>query len=118
MRVASAFALLTVGLFSQSSLDTANLMAQMPDTDCPAQIKYFSLQHLAPDKMDDGDRELVRKRQKDLIAEAQFYGYDLIAGNWTYDQSVCLYCPPRCYCATSRNFQKCFTEMRLPMFLR
>ena len=68
---------------------TMNLMAQSSDSGQPQQIKYFSLQHLAADKMDAGDRELLRRRQKELTAESQFYGYDLTVGTWTYDQTVC-----------------------------
>lgn len=87
--LASALALLIPGLCCLSPLNTARLMAQAPDSDRPAQIKYFSLQHLAADEMDDGDRELLHKRQKELNTEAQFYSYDLTAGSWTYDQTVC-----------------------------
>jgi hypothetical protein len=55
----------------------------------PQQIKYFTLEHRSPDSMDAADRELLRTRQKDLIIEAQIYGYDITTSDWTYDQSVC-----------------------------
>jgi len=55
----------------------------------PEEIKYFSLEHRAPDAMDSADRDLLRARQKELISEAQFYGYDITTGNWTYDQAIC-----------------------------
>ena len=84
-----ALILLCGGLFLWPSFGAASLMGQMSDSDRPQQIKYFSLQHIAPDQFDDSDRELLRKRQKELVAEAQFYGYDLTAGKWTYDQTVC-----------------------------
>jgi hypothetical protein len=73
-----AFLFLACTLFAQM-----NLPAQPPE------IKYFSLEHRTPNAMDSADRDLLRARQKELINEAQFYGYDITTGNWTYDQAVC-----------------------------
>src|SRR5271165_2288417 len=79
-RVVSIFALLLLA---------SNLLAQMYSPSHPEEIKYFSLEHRAPDAMDSADRDLLRARQKELISEAQFYGYDITTGNWTYDQAIC-----------------------------
>jgi len=53
------------------------------------QIKYFSLEHRAADLIDNADRELLHRRKKELIAEAQFFGYDVTTSGWTYDQAIC-----------------------------
>src|SRR5271156_5170461 len=67
----------------------STLFAQMNLPAPPPEIKYFSLEHRTPNAMDSADRDLLRARQKELINEAQFYGYDITTGNWTYDQAVC-----------------------------
>jgi hypothetical protein len=54
-----------------------------------AKIQYFSLEHRAPDQMEPADAELFKKRKRDVLAEAEFYGYDMSAGQWAYEQSVC-----------------------------
>jgi hypothetical protein len=53
------------------------------------QIKYFSLEHREAKHIDDADRELLHGRMKELIAEAQFFGYDILTPGWTYDQAIC-----------------------------
>ena len=88
--VSGAFLLLACGLFFQSRHGASSAMAQVVmDSERPQQIKYFSLQHLAPDAMDSADRDLLRARHKEIVNEAQFYGYDITTGNWIYDQAVC-----------------------------
>jgi hypothetical protein len=86
--VTGALIFLSKGLLTHSQL-AMSLVAQSSDFERPQQIKYFSLRHLAPEAMDNSDRELLRVRRKELMSEAQFYGYDLTAGNWTYDQTIC-----------------------------
>ena len=77
---------LTAQTESPSAQSAAQGAAQVEDQ---AKIKYFSLEHRAPDAMDSADRGLLRARQKELIGEAQFYGYDITTGNWSYDQAIC-----------------------------
>lgn len=92
-RIASVCAILLVigGLCSQPNWSTAQV--NPAPSDQPQQIKYFSLEHRAPDAMDSADRELLRARRKELISEAAFYGYDITTGNWIYDQAVCQQLP-------------------------
>lgn len=88
-RIASLCALLLVtgGLLLQPNSSAAQVTAAPSE---PAQqIKYFSLEHRSPDAMDSADRELLRARRKELTGEAEFYGYDITAGNWIYDQAIC-----------------------------
>lgn len=66
-----------------------SLIAQSIESGHSQQIKYFSLRHIDADKMDASDRELLSAHRKELVTEAQFYGYDLTTGTWTYDQTVC-----------------------------
>ena len=84
-----AFLLLANGLSLLSCFWANQAIAQSVQSEHPQQIKYFSLEHRAPDAMNSADRELLRTRQKELISETQFYGYDLTNGNWVYDQAVC-----------------------------
>ena len=86
-RLARGSVLLASILFLQTCL--VNFVAQSQDSGQTPQIKYFSLEHLPPEKMDTADRELLRARNKELVAETQFYGYDLRSPNWTYDQTIC-----------------------------
>lgn len=60
-----------------------------PQAGHPKQIKYFSLEHRTPEAIDAADRDLIAARRKELIAEAQFYGYDITASGWIYDQAIC-----------------------------
>ena len=39
--------------------------------------------------MSDGDRRLVDSRKKELVSEAEFFGYDINAPGWTYQQAIC-----------------------------
>ena len=88
-RITSASALLLAasGLFLQSSCEAIAQAA--PGNGHPQQIKYFSLEHRTPGAMDSADRGLLRVLRKELVAEAQFYGYDITTSDWTYDQAIC-----------------------------
>jgi len=89
-RVIPATLVLSAGwLFSLPQMGAAAPMTQAAGSETPQRIKYFSLEHLPPDKMSDADRGLLHQRQKELLEEAQFYGYDLTSGSWNYDQSIC-----------------------------
>jgi len=52
-------------------------------------LQYFSLEHRSADQLDPQDAGLLQKRKRDVLAEAEFYGYDVSAGGWTYEQVVC-----------------------------
>lgn len=55
----------------------------------PSKIRYFSLEHRTPDRMSEGDRDVLQSRKKALVEVAQIYGYDLLSGQWTYEQALC-----------------------------
>ena len=53
-------------------------------------LQYFTLEHRTPEQIEAQDAELISKRKRDILAEAEFYGYGMSAGSgWTYEQSVC-----------------------------
>src|SRR5215471_16104067 len=52
-------------------------------------LQFFSLEHRAPEQWVPADSDLLKNRKRDVLAEAEFYGYDLGAGGWSYEQSVC-----------------------------
>lgn len=88
-RIASVFSLFLVtgGLLLQPNRSAAQ--ENTASSEGSRQIKYFSLEHRAPDAMDNADRDLLRARRKELTSEAEFYGYDITSGNWIYDQAIC-----------------------------
>jgi hypothetical protein len=90
-RLASAgiFLLLATGLFFQSHRCLAQTVIESRPAGPPQQVKYFSLEHRTPDQMDSADRELLQARQKEILLEAQFYGYDITTPSWIYDQAIC-----------------------------
>ncbi len=56
-------------------------------------LQYFALEHRSPAQIEPQDAELLSKRKRDILAEAEFYGYDMSAAGWTYEQSVCTQMP-------------------------
>jgi hypothetical protein len=56
-------------------------------------LQYFALEHRSPDQIEPQDAELLSKRKRDILAEAEFFGYDTSAAGWAYEQSVCTQMP-------------------------
>src|SRR5262249_7429036 len=52
-------------------------------------LQFFSLEHRAPEQWVPPDSDLLKNRKRDVLAEAEFYGYDLGADGWSYEQSIC-----------------------------
>ncbi|MGC2636983.1 MAG: hypothetical protein WA294_07375 [Acidobacteriaceae bacterium] len=50
---------------------------------------HLSLAHRTADQMSAGDAALIQQKHAEIATEALFWGYDLSAGTWTYDQVVC-----------------------------
>lgn len=48
-----------------------------------------ALQHLAPDSMSASDQAALRAHRRELAEAARIYGYNLAAGNWSYEQTLC-----------------------------
>jgi hypothetical protein len=59
------------------------------DTPPPVKTEYLQLDHLPSSQLDPADASLIHKKQREITAEAAFFGYDLNAGGWDYDKSSC-----------------------------
>lgn len=55
----------------------------------PAPAHHIQLVHLVPDAMGMQDSDTLHIRQAELIQAARIYGYNLEAGSWTYEQTLC-----------------------------
>ena len=51
--------------------------------------RHLPIQHRAPDAMSAADRAALASRQRELVETAKIYGYNLEAGNWSYEQTLC-----------------------------
>lgn len=49
----------------------------------------LSLEHRSPDAMSATDRAALDSRQREVVSTARIYGYNLEAGNWSYEQTLC-----------------------------
>ncbi len=56
-------------------------------------LQYFVLEHRLPEQIKPADAELLTKRKRDVLAQAEFYGYDMRTGGWSYEQPVCTMMP-------------------------
>ncbi len=96
--LASTLALLFL-LHSVVFAQTAPASGQAPSISDPEQtgtvlssedkLQYFVLEHRSPDQIHPADADLLKKRMHDVLAEAEFYGYDMSAGGWSNEQAVC-----------------------------
>jgi hypothetical protein len=48
-----------------------------------------AMEHLAPQAMSASDRASVESHRNEIIEGAEIYGYNLVAGDWTYRQTLC-----------------------------
>jgi hypothetical protein len=55
----------------------------------PQYVRYFSLEHRSAAQMNPEDRDLLQSRSRELSIAAEIFGYDISAGNWTVDQTIC-----------------------------
>lgn len=56
----------------------------------PATAQQASgFQHLNPLSMNPADRAALQSHRSEIIESAEIYGYNLVAGNWTYRQTLC-----------------------------
>ena len=69
-------------------IPAAALFAQQPGTEPPA-TPYLETREFPADRMPAADADLVRAKQKEILKEAAFFGYDLSSGNWGHDEILC-----------------------------
>jgi hypothetical protein len=63
--------------------------AQPADIPSPANTQYLELEHFPSSKLDPAVSSLIRARQHEIAAEAAFFGYNLSAAGWDFDQTSC-----------------------------
>jgi hypothetical protein len=51
--------------------------------------REITVRHLAPDAMSLSDQAALENHRAELVAVARLYGYDLAAGNWSDEQTLC-----------------------------
>ncbi|HEY1807866.1 MAG TPA: hypothetical protein VGG42_04845 [Acidobacteriaceae bacterium] len=106
-------ATLSVFLLAAWSLSFASLSAQ---TTLPAastaesagseQPRFLQLEHRSAIQADPADVAFLRSKASAIATEAAFFGYDLHASNWTWNEAVCPEFPDRLllhYQRTSRD---------------
>lgn len=54
-----------------------------------ASAPYTMFEVRPAEKMDPQDVAVVKTKHREIVTEAAFWGYDLSAGHWTWDQVVC-----------------------------
>jgi hypothetical protein len=91
--VALAAVLSVVSIFPPVAGSLASLAfaqeSRSADTPPSPIPQYIELDHRTPAQFDPADVSLIRAKQREIAGEAAFFGYDLSASGWDYDQSVC-----------------------------
>jgi hypothetical protein len=81
----------------------------------PTDAKYLQLEHHPSSQIDATDRSLIHAKQREINTEATFFGYDLNAGEWDYDESSCPAIPDQLILHYRRQFsggaQSLFTAL-------
>jgi len=81
----------------------------------PTDAKYLQLEHRPSSQLDSADLSLIRTRQREINTEATFFGYDLNAGEWDYDETSCPAIPDQLVLHYRRQFsggaQSLFTAL-------
>jgi hypothetical protein len=54
-----------------------------------AQQPLARMRHLDSQEMSTADRAIVQAHRTEILEGAEIYGYNLVAGNWTYLQTLC-----------------------------
>jgi hypothetical protein len=75
------------------------------DTPSSPVSQYLELEHRSPSEIPPADLSLIRAKQREIAAEAAFFGYDLNASGWDYDQSVCPLLPDELVLHYRRQFR-------------
>lgn len=56
-------------------------------------LQYFVLEHRSPEQIEPADAAVLKRRKSDVLAQAEFYGFDMDTRGWSYEQSVCTMMP-------------------------
>jgi hypothetical protein len=81
----------------------------------PTDAKYLQLEHHPSSQLGPADLSLIHAKQHEISTEAAFFGYDLNAGEWDYDQTSCPAIPDQLVLHYRRQFtggaQSLFTAL-------
>ena len=93
------FAKRTSGLLALATLSLAFIFAapavqaaqanRAADTPPSESSQYLHLEHVPSSGLDSASLAVVHAKQREIAAEATFFGYNLRAGEWEYDESSC-----------------------------
>jgi hypothetical protein len=85
--ILSVFGLLCpAGSRSLRAAAQETLPADVPQ---PLKTTYLQLDHRPSSQLPPADNALIHARQKEIAAEAAFFGYDVRAGEWDFDETTC-----------------------------
>lgn len=88
-RIVCAVGLCATWVLAAPSL-SRNAAAQNQQAESTAgNDKSVALENLSATEMHPEDASLVDKKRREIAQEAEFFGYDLNSGSWTYDQVLC-----------------------------
>ena len=108
----SLFGTLAVSFIPLKSVAQDSRPADLPP---PTDAKYLQLEHHPSSQIAAADQPLIRTRQREINAEATFFGYDLNAGEWDYDETSCPAIPDQLILHYRRQFsggaQSLFTAL-------
>lgn len=68
---------------------SAGPVRALQSENAPANAPYTMFEVRPAEQMDEQDAAAVKAKHREIVTEAAFWGYDLNAGQWTWDQVVC-----------------------------
>lgn len=74
------------------------------DTPPPENSRYLQLDHIPSSRIVAADLSLIHAKQREISAEAAFFGYNLGASEWDYDEAICPAMPDQLLLHYRRKF--------------
>ncbi len=97
-----------LALFLSCLFPVSRAFAQEPsraaDSPQPVNSQYLQLDHLPSSRIEPADLSLIRARQREIATEAAFFGYNLSASEWDYDEATCPAMPDQLLLHYRRSF--------------
>lgn len=76
-------------LFVFMAMAAMPLAAWSAQTPAAVETQYTEFESRPAQQMDSGDAALVQSKHREIVNEAAFWGYNMDAGTWRYDQVIC-----------------------------
>src|SRR5580692_578045 len=74
------------------------------DSPQPANSQYLQLDHIPSSRIEPADLSVIRAKQREIAVEAAFFGYNLSASEWDYDEATCPAMPDQLLLHYRRSF--------------